>query len=93
MNFTGAVNNNIILLACDKDRQVERLKERGYDNHRIELKKEVQFDTAIKRTIIMNNIQASGHGQLFEITNGKNDTDKLSSWLRAQINQRDALLI
>lgn len=74
-NLLSLCNNNVILLHCIPDEHLKRLKERGYDQDKIDRRMNSQYTFWVKREKIKDKIKKDGNGEicLVDTTNGVSD--------------------
>jgi pantetheine-phosphate adenylyltransferase/dephospho-CoA kinase len=72
VNWTYLCNNNVVLVKCDRESQVRRLRHRGLTDEQIDKRVQSQYGSDTKKEIIEHRIREDYQGALIEIGNSDN---------------------
>lgn len=76
--LTFLCNNNVILINCDDEIRIQRLKNKGFDNKKIEYFMDHQHHYDTTKRLLNNQIKYDNFGNIIEVDNSKEiNFDKL----------------
>jgi len=88
-NGLPIVNNNVIVVAADKDIRRKRLMQsRGYSEDETNRRMEAQLSTSEKTCVINECVETNSHGSMYVVNNNSDDIsdqelEKVDSWIQS----------
>jgi pantetheine-phosphate adenylyltransferase/dephospho-CoA kinase len=76
VNWTYLCNNNVVLVKCDRDSQVRRLRSRGLTDEQIGKRVGSQYGSEMKKEILESRIREDYQGNLIEVENSDNSMEE-----------------